>query len=99
MLYIKLKKSQLAQSEIEMLGHRVSIRGIEASTHKVEALVQAQTPKDKAELRSFLGLESYLRRFVPYFAEIAFPLTELTRKSVTFNWEDSQQRAFVSNQS
>ena len=68
--------------------------GITASPDKVKAVRQYPTPRSVKDVRSYLGLVSFYRRLIPKFAEIAKPLTELTRKNVQFRWEGRQQAAF-----
>jgi hypothetical protein len=72
----------------------VSRDGITASPDKVEAVRKYPVPKNARDVRSFLGLASFYRRIVPKFAEIAKPLTELTKNDVWFKWEGRQQAAF-----
>ena len=61
---------------------------------KVEAIVGWEQPKNVTEIRSFLGLARYYRRFVEKFSLIAAPLTRLTRKGVKFDWDDKCERSF-----
>ena len=61
---------------------------------KVEAVMQWETPKSPSDIRSFLGLAGYYRRFIRDFSKIVVPLTRLTRKGVDFRWGPEQQRAF-----
>eukprot|EP00922_Rhytidocystis_sp_ex-Travisia-forbesii_P017208 GHVS01025661.1.p1 GENE.GHVS01025661.1~~GHVS01025661.1.p1 ORF type:complete len:192 (+),score=9.24 GHVS01025661.1:642-1217(+) len=77
-----------------MFGSIVSERGIEASPSQVTALRVATVPKTKDELRSFLGAAGYLWRFLPYYAQLLQPLTNLMRKNVVFQCDNVEQRAF-----
>ena len=61
---------------------------------KVEKLRNAGRPRDKKELRSFLGIASYYRRFIKGFAKIASPLTEKTSEKFEFEWTEEMQKAF-----
>ena len=61
---------------------------------KVEAVMQWETPKSPSDIRSFLGLAGYYRRFIRDFSKDVVPLTRLTRKGVDFRWGSEQQRAF-----
>ena len=72
----------------------VSSTCVHASPGKVKAVIEWPKPKDVHDLRSFLGLASYYRKFIRGFSEIARPLTALTRHSVMYDWNDSQQVAF-----
>ena len=67
---------------------------ITASPDKVKAVRQYPTPRSVKDVRFYLGLVSFYRRLIPKFAEIAKPLTELTRKNVQFRWEGRQQADF-----
>src|SRR5262249_25579464 len=90
----KLSKSQIAQSEVVLLGHQVSLEGIRPSEEKVAAVRRASFPQTKSELRSFLGLTGYLRRFIPYYADICAPLHDLLKKGTSFVWRDIHNEAF-----
>ena len=61
---------------------------------KVEAVMQWEVPKNASEIRSFLGLAGYYRRFIQDFSKIVVSLTQLTKKNVTFRWGSDQQEAF-----
>jgi hypothetical protein len=98
-LFAKLSKSALCQTEVEFLGHWVGQRGLRVMDDKIEAVRDWPTPTNIRELRAFLGLAGYYRRFVRNFSGIALPLTELTR-TVTHQkleraWGPKQQLAFV----
>jgi hypothetical protein len=79
-LYVKLSKCAFGVEEIEYLGHVVSGRGVAMETTKVEAVNNWPTPKNLKQLRGFLGLTDYYRRFIKSYAKIAAPLTDLLRK-------------------
>ncbi|KAJ9553505.1 hypothetical protein OSB04_017550 [Centaurea solstitialis] len=79
---------------LEFLGHLVNREGIKVDPAKVEAVMKCETPKSPTQIRSFLGLVGYYRRFIQDFSKIAVPLTKLTRKNVGFSWEEEQQLAF-----
>ena len=93
-LRLKPKKCRFALTEVEYLGHVVSAQGVRTDPRKIEAVEQFSTPRDIKTLRSFLGLASYYRKFVPDFAKIAGPLHALTRKDVPFLWTQSCHEAF-----
>ncbi|KAJ6812125.1 uncharacterized protein M6B38_151905 [Iris pallida] len=93
-LYAKLSKCKFWLDQIPFLGHIISEEGISVDSKKVEAVKSWPTPKTVAEIRSFLGLAGYYRRFVENFSRIAEPLTRLTRKEEKFNWTEKCQRAF-----
>ena len=76
------------------LGHVISAEGVSVDPHKIEAVVNWKPPKNVSEVRSFLGLAGYYRKFVEGFSRIAAPLTKLTRKDVKYDWVDACQRSF-----
>ena len=93
-LYANPDKSLLFQTEIEYLGHIVSSQGIRPDPKKVNTIQTWPKPQSVHEVRSFLGLSGFYRKFVKNFSRIALPLTLLTRKHTTFHWGESEQRAF-----
>ena len=93
---LKLKPSKccLFQDKVQFLGHVVSPAGILCDPEKIAIVENWPVPKSLTEVRSFVGLASYYRRFIPCFAELANPLTNLTRKNVPFLWDENCQLAF-----
>ena len=79
-LYAKLSKCDFWLKEISFLGHIVSAEGIRVDPVKIEAVVNWKPPRSVTEVRSFLGIAGYYRRFVKGFSVIASPLTKLLRK-------------------
>jgi hypothetical protein len=98
-LYAKMSKSALCVREVEFLGHYVSGDGLRVMQDKVDAVSAWPVPQNISELRAFLGLAGYYRRFVRDFSAIALPLTELTRtlstRKLAAHWGTRQQLAFV----
>ena len=80
--------------QISFLGHVVSKDGIFVDLVKIEAIQKWPIPTTVSEVRSFLGLAGYYRRFISDFSKIALPLTNLTRKTVKFEWSNDFQSAF-----
>ena len=93
-LRLKPSKCTLFKQEVNYLGFVVSVHGVAMDPEKVSAIERFPTPTDLKSLRSFLGLASYYRRFVPNFSVIANPLFALTRKDAAFNWNEPCQQAF-----
>ena len=93
-LTLNKAKCVFGASEVEFLGHKLSSKGIDPGAGKVEAIVNAQPPKDIAEVRSFLGLVNYLCRFIPNLADISEPLRRLTKKDTAFVFGREQNEAF-----
>ena len=93
-LRLKPKKCTFVRPKVSYLGHIVSHEGIAVDPAKVKAVQDFPPPKDLKTLRSFLGLASYYRRFVPNFSKVAGPLYFLTKKNVTFEWTKHCQQTF-----
>ncbi|GKC58335.1 putative reverse transcriptase domain-containing protein, partial [Tanacetum coccineum] len=80
--------------EVQFLGHVVNRDGIHVDPSKVESVKNWKTPESPTEIRSFLGLAGYYRRFIENFSKIAKPLTLLTQKNKAYVWGDKQEEAF-----
>ena len=93
-LYAKLSKCQFWLDRVAFLGHIISAKGIFVDPQKIEAIVNWQPPTNVIEIRSFLGLAGYYRKFVEGFSKIATPLTRLIRKEEKFIWSDECQHNF-----
>ena len=93
-LYAKFSKCEFWLNEVVFLGHVISEAGIFVDPRKIEAIVNWEPPKNVSEIRSFLGLAGYYRRFVEHFSLIAAPLTRLTRKGVKYEWSDDCEQSF-----
>lgn len=91
---LKPKKCHFVQQQVEYLGHLVSKQGIATDPAKVDKVLNWPTPRSVKELKSFLGMASYYRRFVANFASLAGPLNRLTREDVSFTWTKLEDRAF-----
>ncbi|KAK9049844.1 hypothetical protein SSX86_031187 [Deinandra increscens subsp. villosa] len=95
-LYAKFSKCAFWLREVQFLGHVIGSEGIKVDPAKVEAVTLWEAPKTPTEVRSFLGLAGYYRRFIQDFSKIALPLTKLTKKETKFVWGTEQEEAFRS---
>ena len=93
-LYAKFNKCEFWLDQVVFLGHIVSGEGIKVDPKKIEAVLNWEPPKNVPELRSFLGLVWYYRRFVEGFSIISAPLTKLLRKHVEYKWTEACQSSF-----
>ena len=93
---MKFSKCEFWLREVPFPGHLVNQKGILVDPAKIEAEMQWEVPRSPSEIRSFLGLAGYYRRFIQDFSKIAVPLTRLTKKSVVFRLGPEQQAAFES---
>ena len=79
---------------MKFLGHTISSEGISVDPAKVQEVMDWEPPTSVHQIRSFLGLAGYYRRFIPDFSRIAKPMTELLKKGVKFVWDDKCEEAF-----
>ena len=93
-LYLKLSKCSFAQKRIKFLGHIIEQGRVQMDPIKVKVIQEWQAPTNVSELRSFLGLANYYRKFVKDYSGIATPLTELLKKSKVWDWSIECQVAF-----
>ena len=93
-MYGKLDKSEFWLTEVNFLGHVVSEVRIKVDHTKVEVVQEWERPTNVFEVRSFLGLVGYYRRFVEDFSRIAALMTRLTRKGVKFEWNEECENTF-----
>ena len=93
-MYAKFSKCECWINEVKFLGHVVSKEGIHVDPPKIEAIKNWKAPTTPKEIRQFLGLAGYYRRFFANFSKLAKPLTALTQIGVMFKWEDKQEASF-----
>jgi hypothetical protein len=93
-LYAKLSKCDFWLKEIKFLGHTISQVGIAVDPDKVQEGMNWKPPRTVRQIRSFLGLAGYYRRFIPDFSRIAKPITELLKKEAMFVWGQKCEDAF-----
>nr|GEW56147.1 putative reverse transcriptase domain-containing protein [Tanacetum cinerariifolium] len=94
-LYAKFSKCEFWIPKVQFLGHVIDSQGIHVDPAKIESVKDWASPKSPTEIRQFLGLAGYYRRFIEGFSKkIAKPMTKLTQKKVKFEWGDKQEVAF-----
>ncbi|GJX23075.1 putative reverse transcriptase domain-containing protein, partial [Tanacetum coccineum] len=93
-LYAKFSKCEFWIPRVQFLGHVIDSEGIHVDPAKIESIKDWTSPKSPTEIRQFLGLAGYYRRFIEGFSKIAKPMTKLTQKKVKFEWGDKQEAAF-----
>ena len=93
-LKLKLQKCSFFKKHIQYLGHLISNEGIQPLPEKLESIAKMPVPQNMKQVKQFLGLVGYYRKFVPHFSDIARPLTQLTRKNEGFNWTTECHKYF-----
>ena len=93
-LRLKMEKCNFLKANLQYLGHIISGKGIEPVPEKLESIKKMPAPTSPKEVKQFLGLVGYYRKFVPRFADIARPLTTLTKKDIEFQWTEKCQTSF-----
>ncbi|GJW16097.1 putative reverse transcriptase domain-containing protein [Tanacetum coccineum] len=80
--------------KVQFLGHVIDSRGIHVDPAKIESIKDWASPKTPTEIRQFLGLAGYYRRFIEGFSKIAKSMTKLTQKEIKFDWGEKEENAF-----
>jgi len=93
-LKIQPDKCEFLKQDCLYLGHLISGNGIKPDPNKVKSVLEFPTPTSVKEIKSFLGLSGYYRKFIKSYSLIAKPMTNLLRKGITFKWDPSCQEAF-----
>nr|GFB47985.1 putative reverse transcriptase domain-containing protein [Tanacetum cinerariifolium] len=93
-LYAKFYKYKFWIPKVQFLGHVIDSQGIHVDPAKIESVKDWAAPKSPTEIRQFLGLAGYYRRFIEGFLKIAKPMTKLTQRKVKFEWGDKQEATF-----
>jgi hypothetical protein len=94
-IFANLEKCIFCTDRVSFLGYVVTARGIEVDETKIEAIKSWPTPQSITQVRNFLGLAGFYRRFVKDFSTIAAPLHEFTKKGVLFRWGQTQEESFA----
>ncbi|GKC12054.1 putative reverse transcriptase domain-containing protein [Tanacetum coccineum] len=93
-LYAKFSKCEFWIRKVQFLGHVIDSQGIHVDPAKIKSIKYWASLKTPMEIRQFLGLAGYYRRFIEGFSKIAKPMTKLTQKKAAFEWGDKQEAAF-----
>lgn len=83
----------LLQREISYLGYIISSKGVKMDPKKTEAIINMVPPKNEKEVKSFIGMAGFYRKFIPAFGAIAEPLHKLLRKDVVFQWNEKCEQS------
>ena len=94
-LTVKPSKCSIGYSTVEFVGHRVQFDSLHPRTEKIEEILELQRPKSKKEIKSFLAMTGYYAKFIPRFADMVYPLTELTKRNKPFKWDETEEKAFA----
>jgi hypothetical protein len=93
-LKLQPDKCEFLRKEVTYLGHIIGENGVRPDSNKVEAVQNFPIPKNAKNIKQFLGLAGYYRRFIKGFSRIAKPLTNLLKKDIDFKWGDKEQESF-----
>nr|GFC31088.1 putative reverse transcriptase domain-containing protein [Tanacetum cinerariifolium] len=93
-LYAKFSKCEFWIPKVQFLGHGIDSQGIYVDPTKIKSIKDWASPRSPTEIRQFLGLAGYYRRFIEGFSKIAKPMTKLTQKKVKFECGNKQEAAF-----
>lgn len=94
-LVISLEKCLFFTEELVYLGYKITTRGISMEADKIKAILDFGAPRNVKEVRSFVGLINYYRKFIKNFSYLALPLTALTKKGLEFKWTEVEEMAFT----
>jgi hypothetical protein len=93
-LYAKFNKCDFFQKQIHYLGHVLSEEGVAVDPDKIRSIMEWPTPRDVSDIRSFMGLAGYYRRFIEGFSKIGCPITALQKKGTKFLWTQKCEERF-----
>jgi len=94
-LFANIDKCTFCVDSVVFLGFLISKNGVHVDLEKIKAIQEWPTPKSVGDIKSFHGLASLYRRFVPNFSTLAMPHKELVKKNVAFTWGERQEQAFA----
>jgi hypothetical protein len=93
-LYTKFNKCDFFQKQVHYLGHVISKEGGAVDPDKIRSIMEWPTPKDVSDIRYFIGLAGYYRRFIKGFSKIGCPITALQKKGIKFIWTSKCEEIF-----
>ena len=93
-LYAKFTKCDFYKDKIQYLGHVISKEGISVNPNKIKDFIDWPVPKDVIDVRSFMGITGYYRKFIEGFSRIASPVTSLQKKGKKFIWDEKCEDSF-----
>jgi hypothetical protein len=93
-LYAKFSKCDFFQKKIHYLGHILSEEGVAVDPDRIRSIMEWPTPKDISDIRSFMVLAGYYRRFIKGFSKIGYPITALQKKGAKFTWTKKCEEIF-----
>jgi hypothetical protein len=93
-LYAKFSKCEFWMEKVAFLGHVLSAEGTAVDPSKVESVTKWEQPLNMTDIRSFLGMAGYYRRFIENFSKIAKPMMELLKNNTKFEWSKACERSF-----
>ena len=91
---LNVSKCEFAKEQIKFLGHLVSHKGMKPDPSNVQKIKDMEPPKNPKQVRRFIGMTGFYRKFIDAYAKIAAPLTNLTKKGIIFHWSEECQSAF-----
>ncbi|KAJ1216559.1 hypothetical protein NDU88_004160 [Pleurodeles waltl] len=89
-----MTKCNVAKNKVTYLGHEISVKGVEPKSELVEAIKKAPIPTNKDEVRAFLGLAEFYAKYVKNFSSKTYPIRQLLKNKVTFEWSNECQAVF-----
>ena len=93
-LKLNKEKSQIALDEISYIGHNLSKEGLKPDPHKIRAITEMNRPQNKEEIQRFLGMVTYIAKFIPNLSEVSSPLRQLLEKEIVWHWTETQEKSF-----
>ena len=93
-LYENISKCNFYKNKIHYLGHIISVEGVSVDPENIEAIMNCSTPRNVTNLRCFMGLVGYYRRFIEGFSKVAHAINSLQKKGIKFEWTSRCEESF-----